>query len=456
MKQSRQLDLGVTPIKKVFWSYAIPSILAMIAQNTATLVDSIFIGRFVGPEGLSAVSLFFPAVGILIAIGAMIAIGATSLAGIDLGAGRIEKSNNIFNVTVVSLTGIGLLSAIILFNIMKFVPGLVGATGLTAKYLIDYGLQLSGFFPFFLLNFAFMFFLKLDGKPHYMIISSICSTLINITLDYLFIVKFGWLLRGAALATGLSQIIPWIILFSAIIIKSRWKLARPHFHFLEIKNIIFNGSSEFLSNIAYSLAGMIFNIMILKKIGVMGVAAYAVALQVANLVGSIAYGFGESNQAGVSYNYGAKLFNRVDGFRKQTMLVTFITGLILAVISFWKGEFISSLFVTDLETIKMATYILKFYSFAFIFTGLNIAIGTYYTAINDPVRSGGITLYRSFIGLIIGLVLFIWLFGNNGLWMAIIFSEVSSFIIGIIMLKKSPHGNPIKETGLQIPVSVLS
>jgi len=91
----------------------------------------------------------------------------------------------------------------------------------------------------------------------------------------------------------------------------------------------------------------------------------------------------------------------------------------------------------------MAAYILRFYGVAFLFSGANISIGTYYTAVNDPVRSGLITLYRSLVSLLIGLAVFPVLMGDSGLWFNMIFSEASTFLIGLAMIRQRPFGRNI-------------
>jgi len=96
--KTKALNLGEDKVSHLFWKYAIPSMIAMLAQTTASFIDSIFIGKFVGPEGLSAITLFFPTISILIGIAAMFAIGSSTLAGIEKGKGNQEKSNNYFNL----------------------------------------------------------------------------------------------------------------------------------------------------------------------------------------------------------------------------------------------------------------------------------------------------------------------------------------------------------------------
>ncbi len=439
------INLGTDNVKKIFWTYAIPSILAMIAQTTATLIDSIFIGQFVGAEGLSAITLFFPLLGILIGIGSMFAIGGTTLAGIELGKGNKEKSNNYFNVTLLFLSVLSIASTFIVVMNMETLTSILKIDDQSRLYVIQYGQTISYFFLFFMLNFALSFFLKLDGKPILVVIVMVSGTLINIILDYLLIVHFKMGLTGAALATGASQLIPWSILIINTLFRSNWRIEIPKIRWHEIKAIVFNGSSELLSNSAISIASIVINMMIINRVGVIGLAGYAVAIQVASIATSLGYGFGESNQTGISFNIGANQLDRVEAFRKYTLKANITTGSILFVITFFFGHILAKLFVNDISTIQMASNILKYYAFAFIFMGANITIGTYYTAINDPISSGGITFYRSLIGLGIGLIVFPIFFGDEGIWLAIIFREVSTFIIGMFMIKNKPYGLNIKK-----------
>ncbi|MCH4889836.1 MATE family efflux transporter [Acidaminobacter sp. JC074] len=434
------IQLGNDNIKKIFWMYAIPSVLSMIAQTTATMIDSIFIGRYVGSSGLSAITIFFPLIGIVIGIASMFSIGGTTLAGIELGKKNLEKSNNYFNVTLAISLILSITFTVLIQLTLPYLLKLQNIDLKTTQQIMDYGGTISWFFLFFMMNFALTFFLKLDGKPILVVATMISGTVINILLDYLFIAKMGLELRGAALATGMSQLIPFIVLIVYTFSKSNWKIKKPVFHFHEIKQIAFNGSSELLSQSAVSIAGLIINAMIITRVGVIGLAGYAVSQQIASIAGSLGYGFAESNQAALSYNYGANLRDRVDALRNYTLKANIITGIILFLLANIFSYEVSSLFVKEPETIEMSVRILKYFSYAFIFMGANITIGTYYTAINDPILSGGITLFRSFIALLVGLAILPAIFGNNGIWMSIVFREIVTIIAGTVLLFMKPYG----------------
>jgi putative MATE family efflux protein len=436
-----EIDLGKTPVKKVFWTYAIPSILAMIAQSTAGLIDSIFIGRFVGPLGLSAITLVMPISMILIGTAAMVAIGGTTLAGIELGKNNKITSNNYFNTTIFLLSITAILVTLTILIFADKAADVINATGITKTYILEYSKTIGLFFVFFMLNFAFSFFLKLDGKPIAVVAITLSGTIINIVLDYLLISKLNMAMKGAALATGLSQLIPWILFMITIHRKSIWQFRIPVLRSKEIWRMVFNGSSEFLSTISVSISGMVFNLIIINRIGISGISGYAVALQIAYLATSFNYGFAESVQSGISYNFGAGNLKRVREFLKMSVSSNLATGILLFAFSFFFGKHIAGVFVSNTATIALAADILKFYSFAFIFMGVNITVGTYYTAVDDPILSGFIMLFRSLISLIIGLLLLPLIFGVSGIWASVIFAEFTTLLVSMVLMKKKPYGS---------------
>lgn len=434
------LNLGKSNIYIIFWTYVIPSVLMMIVQSTAGFIDSIFVGHYVGPDGLASITLVMPILMILIGLGVMIAVGGTTLAGIEKGAGNQAKSNNFFNVTSSLLLITGFVGALVVFIFIPSLTSLLQASSRVSGYTVEYARYISVFAPFFLLNFAFGYFLKLEGKPILVVSVMLGGTLINIFLDYLFIAKLHLGIKGAALATGASQLLPCIILLILIITKSTWQFKVPKFHRKEIGRLFFNGSSELVSNIAFSVTGIIFNVMIMYRIGEMGVAAYAIALQLAGIAGSISYGIAEGTQAAISYNFGAKQYKRVKAMRNLSLKASFVLGIIfLSMILLFRGS-MAGFFVKDLATVSLASNILSFYAVGLLFNGVNISIGTYYTSIDDPIRSALITLYRAFISSIIGLSILPILFGSSGIWMTVIFAECTTFIFGLWMIKRKPLG----------------
>jgi len=440
MEEKSPQTLKTGKISKLFWYYTLPSIFMLITQNIAYFVDSIFIGQYVGAEGLSALTLVMPFIIFLAGFAYMIAVGGITLAGIERGAGNTKESNNLFNVTTVLLVILGVLGGIFIHSFVPRLMRWIGTSETSVELITEYGQHMGVFVPFFLLSFALGAFIKLDERPYLAMLSMVLGPLVNIFLDYLLVAHYQLGMRGAAIATGLSQFITFVVCMVVIISKSTWNFEFPTFRFIQIKRIFYNGFSEFLTNITAALTGAIVNVMILQRLGESGVAAFAVSMQVTEFVRSIGYGIAEGNQALLSYNFGAKLYERVKETRNLAIKISFICGIVLTGLSvLFSGE-IAQIFVTEQVVINHASEILMIFSLSFLFSGFNAFVATYYTSLNDPVRSGVIAIYRTVIAPAFGLIVLPLIFGDTGLWLTFVFIEVSAFFIGLLFLKKYPLG----------------
>ncbi len=437
------IDLGNTRVGKLFIVYVIPSIIAVVATNTAILVDMIFIGRYIGPSSIAALTLINPIFAIIFAIAPMVGIGGATLAGIHKGNNEHKKSNNYFNMTFFLIIIISIAISIICFAFYKVIPNLLGLSDDVSNYASEYLLFFSPFTIGFLLPMTLSPFIKLDGKPVKIVIITIIGTITNIVLDYLFIVEFNMGMKGAALGTGLAQLTSSVLLFILILRSKNWFIRKPKFIINDLKAMLFNGSSEMFSLIAVAITGFIYNIIILKYIGEIGVAAYGIALQIFYLATTLFFGISDGIQSTISFNFGAKKLKRVKSMLKIAVATSTIIGLITAVASWFYGKELASLFVTHNNTIKLTAEILKFYTFAFIVLGSNIVITTYYTAINQPVTSIILALSRSVVIVLISLAILPLIFGEIGIWLPLITTEFVTFLIAIFYLKTKPFGkNP--------------
>lgn len=381
-----------------------------------------------------------PAIILLSGIATMIGVGGITLVGIEKGSGNEERSNNLFNVTM-SLTFLsGIVGSILLYINASLIVEVFSVTGEAANLAIEYAKYTSFFIPFYLMNFVTGFFLKLSGKP--MIVAGIMflGALINIVMDYLLIGPFQLGMGGAAIATGLSQVIPFTICFILLIRTSNFKLAKPIFHLEEIKRIFYNGSSEFLTTITTAFISVAFNFIIMQRVGPTGIAAFTVVMQLMEFARSLGYGVAEGNQNLWSYNFGASNYERVRNLRKLAVGVISVIGLFITVGVFLFGEALSGIFVADSAVNALSVEILGYSALSFIFIGFNIVMPTYYTAIDDPFHSIVLTAYRSLIAPLAGLLILPILFGDRGIWLTFAFIEMTAFILGSILLKRYPLG----------------
>ena len=206
-------------MKKEFFKYAIPSSLAMFISSLYTVIDGIFVGQGVGDSALAAVNIVLPFTVMLFGLASMFAIGGGALVSKNIGANNVQKAVNIFRQVFKSLLIFSLIISIICVLFTSQIVTILGATEVLKPLAIDY----LRFYAIFcipnLIGIVLNSFVRNDGRPKLAMISTISGAITNIILDYVFIFELGMGIKGAAIATGLGQIVTVSILLPHFIMK---------------------------------------------------------------------------------------------------------------------------------------------------------------------------------------------------------------------------------------------
>jgi putative MATE family efflux protein len=433
----KKIDLASDSVIIIFVRYAVPSVLGMLAMSTAQVVDGIFIGRFVGPQGLAAVNLAWPLLVGFTGLSLMIGTGGATLANIHRGGGDRKKGNELYTLTMALLALVGVAGSLIGFALLRFIPLVLGADDSVKQLVMDYLGIIFIFAPFFLLVFTQDMFIRGDGKPVFPVAVMMSGSVVNIVLDYLFVAVFRLGIQGAAWATGISQILPFLLMGWYLIFRTGWSLVKPRFELPVIFRIMYNGLSEFVDEVSIGLSLYIFNWVLMLRIGSLGVAAYSIAGYVGEIVGIIFYSIAQAIHPAVSFNRGAGNIRRTRAFRNAAFLTNGVIGLGACLALLFSRDYIAGLFVTDGEVIRLASEITLFFSFSLILMGINMAAAMYFTALDRPAESAVIALSRSFVMLMAGLFLLPLILGTRGLWLSFLFAEAVTLIFTFLFIKKS-------------------
>jgi Na+-driven multidrug efflux pump len=243
-------------------------------------------------------------------------------------------------------------------------------------------------------------------------------------------------IEGAAFATGLSQVIPFVAMQIFLGRKTSWRFVRPVFRLKEFARMCYNGLSEFVDEVSIGISVYIFNLVLMIRIGAHGVAAFSIAAYVGEVFGIIFFGVAQAIHAGVSFNKGAGQMNRVKGFRNIALYTNFAFGLLAFVLLQFLRDRAAAVFVKDIGVIDLASEITFFYSFAMVLMGVNITSAMFFTAIDRPAQSAIIALSRSLVMLLIGLALLPLLFGNTGIWLTFVFAETITLFIAVLFYRR--------------------
>lgn len=417
--------------------FTIPTIIMMIFTSIYGIVDGIFVSNCVGADAFAAVNLIMPALMILGTIGFMIGTGGSALVSKILGEGKKEQANKVFSMLIYLLIIIGGILTILGIPLVKPIAKLIGANGDILELCTTYGRTLLIFLIPFVLQNSFQSFLIVAERPTFGLIISIITGVINMILDFTFIYVFKMGVFGAALATGISQLIGGIVplLYFARKNKSPLRLTKTKFEGKIILHACTNGSSEMLTNLSMSLVNMLFNMQLMKYAGADGVIAYGIIMYVGFIFIGTYLGYSTGTAPIIAYHYGAKNTKELKNLLKKSLILITVASITMTGIAEILSKLLASIFVSyDLELLELTTRAIRIFSLSYIISGFNIYSSSFFTALNNGLVSAIISFMRTLVFQIAMIYILPIIFGIDGIWLAVAFAEALSLIISIIFL----------------------
>lgn len=424
MKKNITLENGC--VKKLFLKFAIPSIIGMLIVSMQVMIDGIFLGQATGAVGLATVNLSMPLINTIMSIALMICIGGGVLVGISNGQKEYEKAKGLTSLTfALFLFVLILISLITLFN-FEFILDILGAKGEIRKFVKPYLSILVAGSIFYNMPIFTETFVRIYGKPNLVFISGVTCFLSNVILDYIFIIKLKMGVEGASIATIFANMFGGLVLFPNV------QFGKIYGSMNEIKNIFFNGSSECLTTVSGAITTYIFNIIVMKNIGILGVSALTIVFYINSIVIISLYGLSQALQPIISYNLGAKNFQKI----RDVLGIAFKYGAIIGITTFifiqLFNDSIVKIFSKDnIELTTLAKEASFIVSFAYLLSFINIISSSFFTAIEKPFESAIVALSRSIIFVLIPLFTLPLFFGNKGIWLSTPSAELLSLFISI-------------------------
>ena len=419
---------GITPPKKLFVKLAIPSLISMLFSSIYMICDGIFVGKIIGSKGLAAINLVFPIIMIVFAVSDMIASWASVKIGIKLGEKNEKEASNIFTIAVLLSLIINIIFMIISLIFSKDIIFILikdkELATLSYKFAYVFILALPFIAPFFALDN----YLRLCGKANMSMWINIAVSILNVILDAILIGYFKLGIEYAALCSALSMFIGTLIfLYPFIMKKVTLRFTKPKVNIKEILYIIYNGSSEFFSNISNSIMSIITNGFLLYYGGPVGVAAYSIVMYIDALISPVLFGMIGSIQPVISYNYGAKDYKRITEFFKITCIVGFIISIVTMIIIFIFPDFLVGLFSSksDVDIIQMGKIALLLSAPSYLFNWFTMTVGSFLTGLEKATESIVVMLLES---VIVPLILIVALTKTIGVYGIFLVPSIGGFI----------------------------
>ena len=434
-----QEQFGTMEPKKLFVKLAIPSLISMLFSSLYMMADGIFVGKIIGSKALAAINLVFPIIMILFAVGDMVASGASVKIGIKLGEKNEKEASEIFSVALLFIFILNIIFAIIGLIFTKDIIFILIKDKELANLAYKFAYVFILFLPIIAPFFAIDNYLRICGKANMSMWINIGVSVLNIILDAIFI---GYLKLGieyAALASSLSMSIGTLILIYPFITKKvALKFTKPKIKIKEMLGIIYNGSSQFFSNISGSIMAIIMNSFLLYYGGAVGVAAYSIVMYIESLIVPMIFGMIDAVQPVFSYNYGAKNNKRIMTFFKITCTVALSISIVTMIIIFVFPDFLVRMFSSesDIAVIDMAKKALLLYAPSYLFTWFIMTVSGVLTGLEKATESIVLMSAESIILPLFSTLVLTQLIGVYGIFITPTISGAVSIVVSIILWRK--------------------
>ena len=404
----------------------------MIFTSIYSVVDGIFVSNFAGEDPFVAINLIFPVIMILGAVGFMFGAGGTAIVSKTLGEGDKKRANEYFTLVVIVTFVLGVILGAGFFFLLRPIAVLIGAEGEVLKQAVIYSQILICAMPFFMLQNLFQSFFITAEKPNLGFVFTVCSGVTNMALDALFVAVLGLGIKGAAIATALSQFVGGLLPLIYFTCKnsSLLRFVKTRFYGKAIIKSCFNGSSELLGNIAMSLVSIIYNWQLLKISGNDGVAAYGVIMYVSFVFVAIFIGYCLGTAPIVGYNYGAQNRKELQNIFRKSMIVLAVTSVIMCTLGVALAEPIAWIFVRkNAELMTLTTRAMRLYSICFLFCGLCMFCSSFFTVLNNGLMSAIASFARTLVFQIVCIFILPLIWGIDGIWIATPVADILSIVL---------------------------
>lgn len=338
------VQMNSNPLAKDFntgslLKFAFPTISMMLFMGLYTIVDTIFVSRFVNTNALSAINIVCPVINLIVGLGTMIATGGSAIVARKMGAGEPKRAKQDFTLLIL----FGFILGVVIFILgIIFIDEIIyalGADKVLFPYCKDYLTIILLFTPASMLQVLFQNLFVTAGKPTLGLVLSVSAGVMNIVFDYLFMVIFDMGIAGAGFGTGIGYLIPAITGLIVFCKKSgTLSFVKPIIDIKVLGESCINGSSEMVSQLSTAITTFFFNRTMMNLLGVNGVASITIIIYTQFLLTTLFIGFSMGVAPVISYNFGANNYYGLKKIYKICISFIFVGSLFIFALSFINGN----------------------------------------------------------------------------------------------------------------------
>lgn len=418
--------------------YIFPAVVGQVSFFLFTIVDGIFIGRGVGENAIGSINIVNPFIMIVNALYLLVTIGGSAIVAVRHGRGDNEGANHAFMHSFILMIGLGIVLTLIGTVFTTAVGRLLGANDVYIGYVEDYLFWYSAFIVPSSLAILFQFFCRNDGSPMLVMVAMLLSSAMNVFLDWLFVFPMQKGIAGAAVATGISQTLSFLILATHFLFhKGNLRICRFKWEKVLLGKIFVRGMPETLAQFAMPMATLWMNIVLIDKIGELAVNVFGVISYMVSFAMAIFIGVSEGAQPLFGQAYGEKNDSDLHFYFRASSILSVTGSIIVYVVLLFASGIICRLFVSDTATIDYVVKVMPAYACGFIMISANTLISTYLYSTKRTTQAVILNILRSFVFTTAVILILPNILGASIIWFTFAIYETLSLIVGIVLIKTS-------------------
>lgn len=418
--------------------FAVPTIAMSVFMSFYTMVDGLFVSNLIGTDALSAINLTAPVIQLVTAISTMLATGGRAVIMKKMGEHKPKEAREDFTFLILVNVIVGLVMCILGYVVMDGIFGNLKLSPEVANYCTAYLSRYLVFtIPILLMN-NFTLYMIASEKAALSLICSVTGGVLNMVLDYVFIAILDLGIGGAAFATGLGYSVTAVAgLFVFSSKKNLLHFTSPAFRFKVLAGAAINGCSEMATALVTGIITMMFNWTMLRYVGENGVAAVTIIMYVLMFASSLYTGYSYGVAPMISYYYGEKNHEKLKRLVSTSLKVIAGISFVTVAASFAATKALVSVFARqDNPVYELAVTGNRICTLALFFIGFNIFASGMFTALSNGIISAILAFSRSFVFMLITMLVLPALLGVHGIWLATPAAELMALSLSMVLFLK--------------------
>ena len=435
--EAQNVYLKPVTLRNVF-KFAVPTIAMTVFMSFYTMVDGLFVSNLIGTDALSAINLTAPVIQLVCAVSTMLATGGSAVIMKKMGEQRIEEAREDFTFLILVNAVVGIVMCALGYLTMDSIFGGMNLSPDVKRYCVEYLSRYLIFtVPILLMN-NFTLYMIACEKATLSLICSVAGGVLNMILDYVFIAGFHMGISGAAVATGLGYSVTAV---AGLVVFARKNnllhFRKPVCRFKVLANAATNGCSEMATALVTGIITMMFNWTMLHYVGEDGVAAVTIIMYVLMFVSSLYTGYSYGVAPMISFYYGEKNRDKLKKLIAISIKVISVISVMMMAASFILTKPLVSVFARPENSVyDLAVTGNRICTGALLFIGFNIFASGMFTALSNGVVSAVLAFSRSFVFMLITMLVLPAILGVEGIWLATPVAELMALVLSTVMFLK--------------------